>query len=79
MAPKIVTFAEVEALAMRFMARGTDRLFNSQPDLHADFLLVGGLLQTWLIDGTIPSGPFLLTEPTIEDGAQSQLRKGDPP
>jgi hypothetical protein len=80
MATKIINLSDVQRLAERFMTRGTSGQFAGQPELQEDFWVVGGLLQSWLQDDTILSGPFYVVEPTIEDGSQryEQMRKDDP-
>jgi hypothetical protein len=62
MAPTTISLSDIEALAGRLLARGKSRLLNDQPDLQADLLLAGNLLNRWHRDGTIWGVPFTLDE-----------------
>jgi hypothetical protein len=46
MAP--TTISDIEALAVRLLARGKSRMLNDQPNLQADLLLAGELLMPWI-------------------------------
>jgi hypothetical protein len=58
MAPTIISLSDIEALADRLLARAKSRLLNDMPDLQADLLLAGNLLNRWLRGGTDLGCPF---------------------
>jgi hypothetical protein len=62
MAPTTISLSDIEGLADRCLARARSRLFNDQPDMQADLLLAGRLLQRWLWRGTDLGCPFSLDD-----------------